>query len=357
MIPKTMTIDQPFKIFYNRDTDFDFCRFFLVVSMIFTHVFEHFNVFPHNFRITFYVTIGFVLISGFVIGGKNSHRVGQAPYKYLHKYFSRFGKIFMIYFFLNLPVILLEPSRLDRLHQTSIIEFLWLTLSGELGGVFAFDILPAIALTTFFAWAIMSSTKKIRIGFIASLLSIIPFSLLFILELYAGDKYITIKLLLIGIFGCLLGKSASLINWKNFLKLISNKKLLISSCFILILYFSAIFYNFWPNGPILLWRHLLPTTLLIFFVYVFSYYLSIGKIKWIRFLSFIFSEYMLFSYIFHIGLIKLGRVFIDDNFYLVDTIFIGILFNAITITACFLIDIGRKRVKIISRLYSFIFKV
>ena len=62
-----MYYKQSFRIFSARDQNFDFCRSFLVISMIFTHVFEVFYLYDYDRRITLFVTIGFVFDSEFVL--------------------------------------------------------------------------------------------------------------------------------------------------------------------------------------------------------------------------------------------------------------------------------------------------
>lgn len=340
------------KIFSSRDANFDACRSFLVISMIFTHVFENLYLPDYNRRLTFFVTIGFVLISGFVLGGKSSKNLATKPLAYFNRYFRRFVKLFLVYFFCNIPIMILEPSRIAMIHKLSFLSFFWIVSSGGASAIFGFDILPAIAFTTLFSWVVISMDTK-RPFF----LSLIIFFMLWIFEFSFGAKFINIRLLLIGIYGCFLGKAASHVPWNKFIKIVSDIKILIVLTVLSVLYFVVVFYRYWPNGSILLWRHLIPTTLLLLLIYLISDYFQLENKKWMQILNTTIGKYMLFSYIFHIGLIKLALMFAKGNFDFKSCLFISTLLTSIMIGICYLLDIGRKRFFMVSKTYALFFEL
>ena len=188
------------------------------------------------------------------------------------------------------------------INNQTIFYFLWLIISGDGDARFAFNILPAIALTTLFSLVAILTSKAIEAK--SYWLSIIPIIVLWIFENTIGAKYISIRLLLIGLYGCLIGKGLSYIKWNKFLKMLNDKKIIIYLITIVIIYFASIYYRFWPSGNILLWRHTIPTSLFIALTYMTSYSLNLSQNKWALFFNNIFGKYLLFIYILHIGIIK-----------------------------------------------------
>ena len=341
------------RIFSKRDENFDFIRSILVISMIFTHAFNFFYRPDYNRNLSFFVTIGFVLISGFSLGAKNSERIPASPIKYLKIFLHRFLKIFLIFAVLNCLVLVAEPSRMKNFFNQSLIEIFIVVFTGDKNLIFAFDILPAIALTTLLSYlTIITIDKSTRISIITSFLSL--FSILLI-EQFFGDKLITIKLSLVGIFGCSIGVAISNINLRNALKFI--KQYMIGMTLLIILYFILMYFSLWPKGPKLLFRHIIPTLVLLVYVYLISNVYNLNNRLWFIIVNKTIGSYLLFSYIFHIIIIRILGFSYESQLSFLSTLGFGFILTLITIIVCLILDFLRNHNGFFSKAYSALFGV
>lgn len=343
------------KIFQNRDMDFDFCRSFLIVSMIFTHIFEFYYLPDYNRNLTYYVTLGFVFISGFAQGAQSSSSdsFGLDTSLLFKKVFKRSMKLILLYSICNFGIIVMDQSRFDLIKNCNPITIAIFALSGDADDIFSFDILPAISLTAIFSWFIISVTKHMKSNVI--LISIIPFFLLYAIESFFGPKLFTIKMSMVGLSGILLGKAASQINWLYFTQFLSFWKITIFTGILSALYFSSVYFLFIPLSPILIWRHFFPTIILMLFIYMLSYDIRLKEYQWVLFLNATVGKYMLFTYILHIGVIRFSNLFIERNLGLLECVVLSFFLLAIMLMLCYLTNIFRQKHIVIDRLYNFLF--
>ena len=350
-----MKTNQTQKLFSARDHDFDFCRSFLVISMIFGHSFINYYLPDYNRNLTAFVTIAFVFISGFSIGAVHFKYSSLAPRVNLFHALKRTFRFYLLYLACNAVVISLDQGRLAILSNTPFYAIIFNNIFGTVGPAFILDILPPIALTTLYSWFFLELKDKNIPYYI--LMIFVPILALLAIESIADMELATLELSLVGVSGCFIGKIAALINWNNFIRKMSRIKIIVILGLIISCYFLAVRYSFWPQGPILVWLHFPFIIVLMFFVYIISYSLNLSNFQWIRFTNSTIGKYTLFSYIFHIGVIKLSCLFVDKEFSFSQTTFLAFFLLGIMIACCYLLESAIKKYSWVSNTYSIVFRV
>jgi hypothetical protein len=335
-----------------HDFYFDVCRAFLVVSMVFTHVFETLYTHDYNRNLTYFVTIGFVFISGLTIGALYNERMKIEPGKYAKKLLYRSLKLIMIYIFCNVIVLVILPERLMVLKNQGVKEILLSLFLGTNQGVFGFDILVPIAFTSFFSLILLKMTKD------HLKLMVLFFFVLATIEFAGVLDYYGIKLLLVGMIGCLLGTIILQFNWDNaVVKLLRCHVVLINALFLLMFYVFFCFTG-WECNSMLISLHLFSTIAILLVVYLTSRMLNLNDKQFARSYAVLLSKFMLFSYLFHILLLNILFVFIQkDSLSLYDTVCVGFLVLLVTTAACHIAEIFISKSLFFSRVYTAVFKL
>ncbi len=63
----------------DRDGNLDVTKTFLVISMVFTHAFQCYLLGDYNRHFTYYVTVGFIFISGYMYSAVYAERMLNEP--------------------------------------------------------------------------------------------------------------------------------------------------------------------------------------------------------------------------------------------------------------------------------------
>lgn len=342
------------RIFQTHDYHLDVCRSFLVISMIFTHVFEMFYIPDYNRRLTYFVTIGFVLLSGFVIGAIYKHRILQNRWASFLKLMFRTGKLILLFIFCNTIILLLMKDRLLHLSHNGLYEIIRSVLLGTTQKIFGFDILIPIALTTFFSFFIL----KVKSEHVKIILCIIICISIVLFEEINFLNYYGTKLLLSGIVGCLLGAVTAEKDWKTIvIKLEKTWKIIVLGVIVLIYYIWIIIFTE-KGGGISIGLHVVPTIFVILFVYLLSNKISLVKNRIVQMINDTLGSYMLFSYLYHILIINiLFWVIKKDSLSFIKCFFLAIGIIALTVFTCKLIKYLNSKSKYFNIAYDAIFRL
>lgn len=342
------------KLLLTHDANFDVCRTFLVVSMVFSHVFEMFFLPDYNRHLTYYVTIGFVFLSGFAIGVLYSERIRINPQKYLKRLTTRACKLFIMFVICNLVILLILKHRLDIFYQLSILEISTSVLLGTNQSLFGFDILIPIALTSLFSWLLL----KVQGGRVSLVLIFLFFVSLSFMETLNLLNYYGIKFMFVGLIGCLLGKLISDLDWSHALKTVVRSTGAIIGGIAVLSYYAILLFFSNKGSPINVYYHLIPSIAILFFVYMLSYDVRLGEWLVIKILNKTLGRYMLFAYLFHILVINSLFIFIPkDSLCLLGTSVLALLVLSFTIATCYLLDLLNLKSAVFAKTYSTFFKL
>ena len=343
------------KLLENHDDDFDMVRTFLIVSMIITHAFEMFYVPDYNRRLTYFVTIGFVFLSGFTTGVLYSEIVRFHTSKSIKKLWFRTLKLFVIFLSCNLVVVLSLPSRFMLIRKMEFFEIVFSILLGDNQQLFAFDILVPIALTSFFFVFIVKLFYRTHFDIV---LLVFILLLIFAFENFNFINYLGVKLLLIGLVGSVTGHLIGLLDWVTVLKRIYHSGMLwITGGFVLLFFLLILAYT-QKGGQINIYYQVIPTAAILLFVYLTSNTLSLARHKVALLLNRTLSANILFAYLFHIFIINLlFSIIPKDTLYFFSTSLISIIILIVTILACYMVNIINKKSVLFHRIYSSVFKL
>lgn len=342
------------KLLHSHDYNFDMCRSILIVSMILGHIFMQFYLPDYNRNLTNYATIGFVFLSGFTIGVLYYDRLKLCPHRYIKRLISRTCKLLLIFIVFNIFILLSNKTRLNSLFDLGIGEIILGVFMGTKQALFGFDILIPIAFTSFFSWPLLKVLNKNM-----SLLLLVVFILLvWFFEAAGIFNYYGIKYLLTGLIGCLLGRLISNLDWDQTMVTLSKFKATLGAGIFIIIYFMILFYFGDKSSPIKVHFHIIPTIIILFFVYAISYNSNLNHKVLIKRTNMTLSNNILFLYIFHIFLINSLFLFIKkDSLNFFATLFLGILFLTFNIIVCYFMDFLNSESIIFSKIYSKIFKL
>jgi len=342
------------KLLQSYDDNFDVCRSFLIVSMVITHIFEMFYLPDYNRRLTYYVTIGFVFLSGFTVGALYSERIRINPQKYAKKLMGRAYKLLLLFVICNFFILLISQSRFNILIKLNIFDIVISIFLGTNQDLFGFDILIPIALTSFFSWSLLKAlNNRLSLVFIFFFLLFLWFS-----ETVNVLNYYGVKFLLIGIIGCLIGKLASNLDWSRALKTLSRSYATIICGILILIYYATMFLFSKQSGPIKVHYHLIPTVIMMFFVYILSYDFQLNDKLLIKIPNKTLSKNILFAYLFHLLVINILFLFIrKDSLSFFGTSVLALFVLSFTIATCYFVDFLNLKSVISARIYSSLFKL
>ncbi|MFH2067479.1 MAG: hypothetical protein ABIK15_19920 [Pseudomonadota bacterium] len=267
---------------------------------------------------------------------------------------KRATKLIIMFLVCNAIIFQFLDNRLDfflKMKPTEMLLSIALGLHQELYG---FDILIPIAFTTFgsFFLLLLIKAKWNWAGIITVFLLIIT--------LEATDTYdfYGVILLLTGLNGCLLGKLSSTLNWDNFLQKMLRSYATTIITILLGCYYSCILLYTTKSTTIQVGYHVIPTILILFFIYLLSVSLSLNRNRLIQGISALFSNFMLFAYLFHILMINIFfSIFHKNSLNVIQCIGLGISVTIITGAACYTIKFLNLKSFFFSRGYSLLFKL
>ncbi len=333
------------------DADFDICRAFLVVSMIIAHVFEQFYGPDYNRNFTAYVTIGFVFISGLTISAIYGQKVAQEPRKYLKRFMRRALKLIALFVVCNGGGMLLLGERFSTINQLSVREMMIQLFIGTQQQIVSFQILIPIAATMFLSWFVLSQrSTRLDLPIIALL-----FIIFYILEHFKVFHGVGLHWTLVGLMGTFAGKWVSQLPWDKVKEqILASRVSLIAGVFMFAYYATMVLVK---NEGVLFSVHIIPTVVVLLFVYLLSAKLEISKRSGILILAEILSEYMLFVYIFHITLINVFFLVIPkDGLDFLSTALVSCLVLALSMSCCYLLQNSIKKWGLSRRIYNMAFK-
>lgn len=318
------------KILEKRDKNYDFVRAGLVFGMVVYHAFGACGVDePIFFRAT--ITLGFVLLSGFTIGALYTPRIKRDPRKYSSILMRRGMKLLLMYLALNAVIFAVHPMRMRGLADGGPDDLFRSLLLITDQSKIAFDILVPIGATSLFSIFVL---KRIPDRF----LSTAAFGLASVfacIKIFDIFNYYSIKLLLIGLMGTILGKVVLCLDWDVFLKKMQERK----GLFIL-LPFLAIYYTFalWKYDYFnVMGLHVFPVLVALFNAYFISYSFDLMDIPFLRSTAAALSENLLFAYFFHILFLRAFLVVLGmGSMSLAQAMLLSCAVFSVTIFACML---------------------
>lgn len=342
------------KIFQRHDNGLDVCRAFLVVSMIVTHVFEMYYLPDYNRRLTYFVTIDFVFLSGFTIGALYAENVKQFQEKYFMKMMKRMVKLILLFLFCNAILFQFYSDRMNDFLNMKPFEIIISIVLGLHQAMYGLDILIPIAFTSFFSFFVLLTLRKgLNWPVITS-----TFIILYVVEYTENVNYYGLVLLLTGICGCLLGKLANELDWEKFVQKMKSNFLIIIVALFLIIYYSIILLYTQKSTKIHIGYHTIPSILILFFVYLSSYKFKLSCNKFIMQNSSLFSEFTLFVYLFHILLINILYLFFAINsMTFLECTGLSVLVTFISGCSCYFIRYFKSKTIFFAKVYNLIFKL
>lgn len=342
------------KFLQHRDDHFDLCRSSLVICMVITHIFQNFYIYGYTHHVPIINLIGFVFLSGITVAAVYSEKLVIAPKKMSRQLTARAGKLLLIFLVCNLIVILVMPERIVELSKLGFWGLILAIILGTHQSYIAFDVLVPIAVTFFISIFLM---RVIRRNTISLILLILFMIMIWILEWLDVFNYYGVKLTIVGIIGCLTGISVRFLDWSRAAERLSKKysAIIIVGAIIIVYYFFPIFFT--KINLAKFSYHLLPTGLIMFFIYMGSYELNLNKWSIIKNINNTLAKYMLFAYLFHILVINIITVFLEENSLdFIKAIGLGLILLTFTILVCYILDFVNAKSALSKRVYNAIFK-
>lgn len=339
----------------SHDNDFDTARAFLIVSMVFTHIYEMFYIPDYNRNYTFFVTIGFVLLAGFTNSIRYSNKVYERHSKYFMRYFKRFTKLLVLFIVTNIIVMAILPEKYILLTQLSPVKIIQCALLGSKSNIFAFDVLVPIAFTILLSWGLLSIASD-KWAFITAV-CLISLSALGgrVAKGYLNSYFISMTL--VGLTGSAVGKLISTLNWDDFMKKMIKTYMTEITAILTILYFLALIF-LTKKGVHLPWFiNFIPTIIILFFIYLVSRKMNLNNYRPIKFITEPLSKHTLFAYLFHILIINiLFNIIPKGSLNSIACLFLGIFVLLVTLGMCYLIEYINGESTLAKRTYSMLFK-
>ena len=342
------------KLLATHDQNFDGVRTFLISAMIFTHGFEMFYILDYNRRLTYFVTIGFVFLSGFTMGVLYTERIRSDKFRWIMKLSIRSLKLLLIFVACNFFVVLCSPVKKTLIMKQSVADIIISMLLGDNQRLFAFDILVPIALTSFFFIFISVLFRDVRaFVFVAVFLFLIGAT-----EYYDIMNYFGVKFLLIGLAGSVSGYLVGLLDWQRTLRVMIQYGFIWIIGAGLLLFFLSLGIFTQKGGEIDIAYQIIPTAALLLWVYLISFRWSLSYRWSVSLLNRTLSTNILFAYLFHILLINILFLMIPkDSLSLFPTLLVSVLILILTIATCQVLNILSSTSVMFQKLYSTLFKL
>lgn len=331
-----------------RDDDFDVVKSFLVVSMIVAHSFQLCYDQVYNKHLTYYVLIGFVLLSGLNIGSVYHGKLLTKPAEYSWLIISRALKLLGIFLFANIIILMLHPSQILQGRELGMPGLLFSAIFRDGGARFSFAVLVAISFTFVGSVALLCWTRRnidlLLIGFL--------FSALWVIEITGHLDYYTIKMTIVGLIGVLTAKTLYPLDWEKTRSTLLKWYFGAWLCYITYQIALIIFDEEWQ---LKIGHYIIVTIFLLLAVYLTSFRTGLSNQNVLKFLNKSLAKHMLFAYLFHIILLRFFMSFISRG-NMVFAIGVALCTLAITILITISINYFTGKYKIIDRTYSLVFK-
>jgi peptidoglycan/LPS O-acetylase OafA/YrhL len=333
-----------------QDPDFDSCRAFMVVSMIFAHAFETFHVGGiGTFSYFYYTTVGFVFLSGLALAVRHGASIGEDPCSHFRRLTKIAMKLLAIFALSNLIIFFIMPERFDAIVKIGVFKVLPSVFLMTNQALFGFDVLVPIAMAIFVSWFVLA---EVRGSSTWGLLF-----LLFISVWVSRDRYAGVTLTVFGLMGTLSGNVVRRLPWYELLKhrfvppITGVLTVLVVAHYVLLYLFRN---RYCPET----FRHnFIPALFVLLLVYLLSYRMRLGERPFIRTWIGLLSRYLLFSYLFHILVLNVFLRFLGPGgrSFLVSAM-IGLATLGLTAVAAWLLDRANRRSTTLAKCYALAFK-
>lgn len=289
------------KFLETRDPNFDFCRSFLVFTMLIAHPLQWYYIVDYNKNIDWYAPSGFVFLAGFTSSLLYSRKQARDPGYVKTKLIGRFFRFMGLFLALNAAGILFQPARLTKILSAFApweipVKLIFLLDKRYL---LSYEILVPIALTSLLSWFLIRLLNRggAMVAFIAC------FSFLCFIESTGFFNYYGTRTTCIGVLGSLAGIYLSNARWDTIRARLSGPYTLLFLAIPLFLYYYAVFMFTARGNPVYFWIHFFPMVWILSTVYTLSFRLRLPKRPVFKQLNTIFSNHMLFIYVFHLSLL------------------------------------------------------
>jgi hypothetical protein len=289
------------RILENRDRHLDFCKAVLVVMMVIIHAVQNFWVNHYNMHLTYFVTIGFVFLTNFIASVLIERKIEDKNYIKDSRLIARSVKLFCLFIILNIfGLIIFEERRfsIGAYGAGKLCKDIFLFNRQDL---FAFDILVVLSLT----YLILILLRRIWTHwFCIFICLLVIFQILFLFEAVNLFNHYGPKLVLAGLVGGLLGKTAVQVEWDYAISFVKENNVF---AVWLVIISAAFFFTFSfvpENTSLQVFVHLPFTVIVLATLYSYSIITEKYSFKIVLWVFEILSRHMLLIYIFHIILIK-----------------------------------------------------
>jgi hypothetical protein len=345
---------RPRRFLQSHDDDFDVCRAFLVSAMVIAHGYEQFYAPGYNHNFSDFVPVGFVFLAGLTTSVLYAERVRGEPRRYFVKFMRPASKLLALFILCNLGIMLFFPVRTAAIAGMPAAKVAISMLIGSNQLVFGFDILVPIAATIFFSWFLLSSPLN---GLWSMAIAALLLAGMVASERLSILDYFGVKFTLIGLMGILTAKRISELSWDRVLARVSAPmavNLLGAAVFI---YFVGVgLFTKRAEGYLKFAVHVLPTSVLLLFMYGLSIQRGIGRLRSVKVVAGILSRYMLFAYLFHIAVINvLFLVIPKEGLDAFSTGVVSLLLLSFTVACCHLVAYLTKKWSFFQKAYNFVF--
>jgi hypothetical protein len=337
-----------------RDDHFDLVRAFFVVSMVLTHTFEMFYLPDYNRNYTFFVTVGFVFLSGLTNSARYTRRVHAEPFESLEKLSRRALKLVVLFIVCNIIILTILPARFYEMARLSTLRLAESALFGLNQSAFGFDILVPIAVTTFLCWFFLRARSRWSL-----LYGLCFLALLLPMETLPIDSVNSfgVKLVLIGLIGSSLGQFLSELDWDVFLRVLGKIRTMVITGVAIILYYLLLAEFTVKGAAIVYFIHVIPTIVIGLFVYLASMNMGLLGHGLIKLPVSLLSRHMLFAYLFHILVINMVFFVVPKRSLSFSMcVLFSFLILLVTIVTCSSIDPISKRFSLAGKAYSLFFR-
>jgi hypothetical protein len=250
--------------------------------------------------------------------------------------------------------MLLLPIRAAAIAAMPATKVVISILTGSDQLVFGFDIIVPIAITIFVSWFLLSSRLN---GLWSMCIAVLLLAGMVASERLSIFDYFGLKFTLIGLMGILTAKRISELSWDRVLARLSAPMAVNLLGAVAFVYFVAVgLFTKRSEGYMKFSVHVLPTLLLLLFVYGLSMQRGIGRLRSVKVVAGILSRYMLFAYLFHIAVINiLFLVIPKKGLDACSTAVVSLLVLSFTVACCRLLAYLTKKWSFFQKAYNFVF--
>ncbi len=318
--------------------------------MIIIHAVQNFWVNTYNMHLTYFVTIGFVVLTNFIAAAlaEGENRIKDS------RLVARSVKLICLFIILNIFGLMAFEDRRFSIENYGIWKLCADILLFNRQDLFAFDMLVVLSLT----YPVLILLKRICAHWFSLFIcTVVVFQTLLVFEAFNFFNHYGPKLVLAGVVGGLLGKTAAQVEWDYTISFIKRNMVF----FVWLANISAAFFVAFSLVPenisLQVFAHLPLTVIVLATLYSYSVisenYFSKVALSVFK----ILSRHMLLIYVFHIIFIKSITTITYPKIYnWYQTLFLTCLALILSFTLAWAANYFSSKSTVVKRIYSFALK-